>query len=212
MEITLKLIQDKHPDIIEAILKAATLEQITAHQPQIVNDLRLEGAAAETGRVQAVKEQLIPGHETLIEGLMFDGKTTGEQAAVKVLQAEKQIRARSQADNAGDAPAVLPQPVTDDDTAVIDANLPLEAQCQAEVIETLLRPELDGLAIILDRVTEVFFQLLLCQGLVTDRPWSALPWIEARQAPAGTRLVLERAEPASLSREGQRVNAPRLAI
>jgi hypothetical protein len=37
----------------------------------------------------------MPGHEDLIESLMFDGKTTGPEAAVKVLAAERKIKETS---------------------------------------------------------------------------------------------------------------------
>lgn len=48
-----------------------------------------EGAKAETERIKAVEEQSLTGHEALIEKLKFDGKTTGEQAAVAILAAER---------------------------------------------------------------------------------------------------------------------------
>ena len=51
-----------------------------------------EGAKAEQERIQGVKDQSITGHEALIESLMFDGHTTGEQAAVAVLKAEREMR------------------------------------------------------------------------------------------------------------------------
>jgi hypothetical protein len=40
------------------------------------------GAAAERERVRAVEEQSMPGHEDLVQKLMFDGHTTGDEAAV----------------------------------------------------------------------------------------------------------------------------------
>ncbi len=52
------------------------------------------GAKAERERIQAVEAQFLPGHEDLIAKLAFDGKTTGEQAAVAVLAAEKKKRAQ----------------------------------------------------------------------------------------------------------------------
>ncbi len=50
------------------------------------------GAQAEAERIAAVEAQLIPGHEALIAELKADGETTGEQAAVKVLAAERALR------------------------------------------------------------------------------------------------------------------------
>ena len=67
--------------------------------------LRAEGAEAERARIQAVREQSMPGHEALIEALAFDGKTTGPEAAVQVLAAEKARVAGAAAARAADAPA-----------------------------------------------------------------------------------------------------------
>jgi hypothetical protein len=48
------------------------------------------GAESERARIQAVQEQTMPGHETLVEIMKFDGKTTGEQAAVQILAAREE--------------------------------------------------------------------------------------------------------------------------
>lgn len=50
------------------------------------------GAAAERERIQSVEAQALPGHAALIEQLKYDGKTTGPEAAVKILQHEKESR------------------------------------------------------------------------------------------------------------------------
>lgn len=52
-----------------------------------------EGATQERQRIQAVEAQLMPGHEKLVAELKFDGKTTGPEAAVKVLNAEREKKA-----------------------------------------------------------------------------------------------------------------------
>jgi len=51
-----------------------------------------QGAEGERTRIQAVKSQLIPGHEALIEKVMFDGETSGEKAATLIISAEKKKR------------------------------------------------------------------------------------------------------------------------
>ena len=48
-----------------------------------------EGAANEAQRIKDVQAQLMPGCEKLIAELIADGKTTGPEAAVKVLEAQK---------------------------------------------------------------------------------------------------------------------------
>ena len=72
---------------------AMTPEEIKAQFPEAFDAIQSAGhqagAAAERGRIQAVRASSLPGHEALIETLAFDGSTTGEQAAVKVLAAER---------------------------------------------------------------------------------------------------------------------------
>ncbi len=65
-----------------------------------------EGAQQERDRIQAVESQLMAGHEDLINTLKFDGATTGPEAAVQVLNAEKQLRAQVSDSIAADEIAV----------------------------------------------------------------------------------------------------------
>jgi len=73
-----------------------TLEQLETDAPdllkQIQDSARADGAEAERNRIQAVLAQALPGHEKLAETLAFDGKTTGPEAAVAILNAEKELR------------------------------------------------------------------------------------------------------------------------
>jgi len=136
MKINLELIQSEHPEIVAAIQKTVDLEYIRANCPQVVEALQAQGATngaeAERDRIRAVRAQLIPGHEALIEELMFDGQTSGEQAAVKVLAAEKKIRAEVMKDHRSDAPDKLKQPPTDDVSTMGDDNLPVAERCKAK--------------------------------------------------------------------------------
>ncbi len=67
--------------------------QWAAENPEAAAVLRAEGADSERQRIASVREQAMPGHEALIERLAADGQTTGEQAAVQVLAAEREQRA-----------------------------------------------------------------------------------------------------------------------
>jgi ATP-dependent Clp endopeptidase proteolytic subunit ClpP len=78
----LEQLKNEHPELVAQLEKDA----VTAAADQI----KAEAAAAELKRIQDVEAQLIPGHEDLIAELKADGKTTGPEAAVKVLQAEKE--------------------------------------------------------------------------------------------------------------------------
>lgn len=76
-EMDLNKLKAEHPDLYEAIKK----EGFDA------------GAEAERERIKAVEGQTLAGHEALIASLKFDGKTTGPEAAVQVLAAEKAKKA-----------------------------------------------------------------------------------------------------------------------
>lgn len=69
------------------------------------------GADAERARIKDVEAQSLPGHTELIEQLKYDGKTTGPEAAVKILQVEKETRTIHRDKLKADALAPVSQPV-----------------------------------------------------------------------------------------------------
>ncbi|MFZ5520457.1 MAG: S49 family peptidase [Pseudomonadota bacterium] len=81
-----------------------TPEALEQSNPQLAATLRQQGAAAERQRITDVRAQVLPGHEALIERLAFDGTTTGAQAAMAVLAAERQSLSAAAAAHASDAP------------------------------------------------------------------------------------------------------------
>jgi signal peptide peptidase SppA len=96
---------------------ALNADEIAAQHPEGATALRAQGAQAERERIAAVREQLMPGHEALIERLAADGVTTGPQAAMQVLQAERAARGAQAAARAADAPRPLaldPAPAAED--------------------------------------------------------------------------------------------------
>jgi hypothetical protein len=74
------------------------------------------GSEAERARIQAVEEQAMPGHEDLVAKLKFDGKTTGPQAAVQILAAEKRQLGAIAADLRADAGRPTTNSPTEDTT------------------------------------------------------------------------------------------------
>ena len=98
----------------------ATLEK---DHPAIAQAIRDEGAAAgraegltagaetERARIRAVEAQALPGHEVLIGRLKFDGVTTGPEAAVQVLAAERTANRTMAAALAADAPQPAPHAI-----------------------------------------------------------------------------------------------------
>lgn len=94
----------EYPEIIkqEDLSMEITKGNVLEFAPEVAEQFREEGrqsvdadalatgaAKAERERIQSVFSQSMPGHESLIQTLAFDGKTTGPEAAVQILQAEK---------------------------------------------------------------------------------------------------------------------------
>lgn len=100
------------------------VQKLKAEHPEVAEALiaegRQAGAAAECQRIKDVEALSMPGHEALIASLKFDGKTSGPEAAVKVLQAEnakRESRVAALRADAGDATvrhAAAPEPGDDD--------------------------------------------------------------------------------------------------
>jgi ClpP class serine protease len=98
--ITRELIASDHPDIAKAFTDDGYAAGLEAGKKL--------GAEAERSRIQGIEALAMPGHDALIAQLKYDGETTAEQAAVKILTAEKTTRA-SMADKLGqDTPKPLP--------------------------------------------------------------------------------------------------------
>ena len=113
-----------------------TKESLAAEYPALYQAVRDEGyqagTQAERERIQSVEAQTMPGHETLIAALKFDGKTTGPEAAVKVLAAEKEKLGTMQANLRKDAPApAAPAAPADAETATAHAAKPVEERAKA---------------------------------------------------------------------------------
>ncbi len=111
-----------HPDLCAALVEEGRSAGFKA------------GAAAETQRIKDVEAQTISGHEALISTLKFDGKTTGPEAAVQVLAAEKELQTKHAKDMISGAPSAVdfsaaPSDQPNDEPA---ANLSFEETVQAE--------------------------------------------------------------------------------
>jgi hypothetical protein len=127
-----------NPAVTQGASMPITREQLAAEAPDLIAALQAEGATAERERIQAVEAQSMAGHEALISGLKFDGKTTGPEAAVAVLAAERQSRKKAGADLAADAPQPVPTAPVQTYTApakpepAIDPTLPVEHRCKLQ--------------------------------------------------------------------------------
>ena len=91
---------------------------------------RAAGAEEERARIMAVKAVSLPGHEGLIDCLMFDGQTTGPEAARLVIEAENAKRVLHLKHHVADAPPPVTHAVAPDLETPPDAALPLEERCK----------------------------------------------------------------------------------
>lgn len=114
-----------------------TAQLAAAKAPEALAAARGEGATAERTRIQAVESACLAGHESIIAVMKFDGKSTGADAALAVLDAEKQMRARAAVALAKDAPkpaapAATPAFEAAAKDPMADASKPIEERCKAK--------------------------------------------------------------------------------
>lgn len=109
MEITLEMIKKEHADITASLLK--------------------EGAEAERQRIKDIEDLLVPGQESLVNELKFDGVTSAPEAAVKILKAEQEAKQKVLAQIKEETPKPVSPSVENKDTVVSD-DLPAEERCK----------------------------------------------------------------------------------
>lgn len=113
---TLDELKQKHSDLANALIGEGR-EAAKAEVSAAVETARKDGAEAERKRIQDVRAQSVPGHENLVESLMFDGKSTAADAAVAILAAEKKIRQTMKENLKRDAAEVPDIPASDPNAA-----------------------------------------------------------------------------------------------
>lgn len=143
-------------DAVKTVAYAAlTIATLSAERPDLVKEIQSgakaegikEGAAAETQRVKDVMAQSMPGHEKLISELSLDGKTTGAEAAMKVLAAEKQARGdRLQQTREGAPPAAAASTGEAQQQQKKDSKVEINASMSLEDIKTVLKAEFEASA------------------------------------------------------------------
>lgn len=107
--LTLTQLRAEHSELVAAIEAEARQGMITTEELQAqLATAKADGAAAENQRIKDVRAQLIPGHEALIEALAADGKTSGAEAALAIVGAEKALRNQALAAIEGEAPPAAP--------------------------------------------------------------------------------------------------------
>lgn len=128
MAINREYLDANHAELVAAIRAEGHAEGLAAG--------RAEGASAERARIQAVEAAALPGCETLVTALKYDGVTTAEQAALKFNAHYKGINAGALANMEKDAAALpnvpaAPSP-SGDPAAAADANKAIDERCKAK--------------------------------------------------------------------------------
>lgn len=117
---------------LSTLLATLTAEMLATDRPDLVAAIRADGAAAERQRISDVEAQSLPGHEALIASMKSDGRSTGGDAAVKVLAAERAKLASIAARLHDEAPSPIPHAPAPDNApgTQSDESLPVETRCQ----------------------------------------------------------------------------------
>lgn len=105
--VTVEQIKENAPDVYNQILNEG-VKQGEASGQQKFEEGYQKGKADETKRIQAVEGAALPGHDELVQKLKFDGKTTGPEAAIQIVQAEKKSGANRLNKMINDAPNDVP--------------------------------------------------------------------------------------------------------
>lgn len=134
---TPEILAEKFPEVFKAIedkgyAKGCIDGDVKGKKEGHINGFNA-GAEAERKRIKDVESQLLPGHEALITQFKADGKTTGEQAAIAVLNAEKEKR-KTRMQTLEDS-AIRPVTPSNTDALLfqgVDPNLPVEERAKAE--------------------------------------------------------------------------------
>jgi len=133
MKLTLEEFKTAYPDLFAEIETAAHSKGLTEGLERGRAEGIEQGASAERERIRGVESQLIVGHEALINELKFDGKTTGPEAAVKVLAAEREVMKTKHDTFTADSPKVIPPAEPADVKAeATDDKLPLEEKAKKD--------------------------------------------------------------------------------
>lgn len=116
----------------ETTMDKLTVERVRTDAPEVAKAIEADayakgeaagreaGAVAERERIQAVEKLSRPGHEALVSEMKYDGKTTGPEAAVRVLSAIDAKQAEKLRDLKDDAAGAKVEAVAEADKAPVD--------------------------------------------------------------------------------------------
>lgn len=71
---------------------ASTVDSLRADHPDLVAQIEADAATKERDRILGIEANAMPGHEKLVSDCKADPNVTPDQAATKIVQAEKALR------------------------------------------------------------------------------------------------------------------------
>jgi len=108
--LTIEKLQKENPEVYEQAVKIGVASVAAMDGEKYAEGFEtgkaegvIEGRDNETSRIKAIEESAIAGHDELIAEMKFDGETSADAAAGKILKAEKVKRESISADIESDA-------------------------------------------------------------------------------------------------------------
>ena len=124
----LKTLKSKHPDLVEALKK-----EFETGQDKKLAEAREAGATEERARIKAVHEQSFPGFEQIVSEAMFDGESKAGDVAMKINAANRKAAETAAKGMTDDAPAPVVEPSHNGTVPQPDEKGPVtEEQAKAE--------------------------------------------------------------------------------
>jgi len=125
VELTIEILKKDH-----SALFAEIKEEILKENAQGEQVIRESAAAAERERIKGVAGQMLPGHENIINEMMFDGKSTAGDAAIRINAEQQKALKTAATEFAGDLNAGVDRVDTPDVTKTSANTKPLEEQAK----------------------------------------------------------------------------------
>src|SRR5574343_597266 len=141
-DLTAEQLAQKYPNAYAEIKSKGYIEGIDEGMKEGAKDAAKcyqegmkKGAEDERKRIQDVEAQTLAGHEALIKQLKFDGRTTGPEAAIQVLNAEREKKQAKYKQIESEAIQPVQASSTDSqqfEISEVNSNLPIEERAKAE--------------------------------------------------------------------------------
>jgi len=128
VELTREELKAAYPKLFEEITAEAFAQGLAQGQDRGKAEGMAMGAQAERRRIMEVEAQGMPDHAELIQKLKYDGRTTGAEAALQVLNAHKALLATRHERFLQGGPPLVGAP----DATIQSESLPIEERAKRD--------------------------------------------------------------------------------